>query len=82
MLYAASVKVACRNYQKRIDLVIEAADQTEAETKALKQAKKMCSPARKTTYSVVTIVDEREADQVIIRTSPESTSAEKDVFES
>lgn len=61
MLYAASVKIVYKNNQRRLDLVVEAENPAEAENKALKQARKMFCPNKKTTYNLITLIDETEA---------------------
>jgi len=61
MLYAASVKITHGKNQRRLDLVVEAVSPEEAETKALKQARKMYCPGKKAIYTIMTLIDETEA---------------------
>jgi hypothetical protein len=64
MLFALSVRVRLGKNSRRLDLIVEAADTGEAETKALKQAKKIYYPGKKTIYTVIKTVSETEALEV------------------
>lgn len=61
MLYAASVKITFNKTQRRLDLIIEADTAEQAETKALKQARKMYCPGKKANYAICAMVNETEA---------------------
>jgi hypothetical protein len=61
MLFALSVRVSFGKNNRRLDLIVEAADTGEAETKALKQAKKIYYPGKKAVYTVIKSVSETEA---------------------
>jgi hypothetical protein len=64
MLYALSVRVSLGKNNRRLDLIVEAADPGAAETKALKQAKKIYCPGKKAIYTVIKTVSETEALEV------------------
>lgn len=61
MLYAALVRVSLGRNQRRINVIVEAEDLEKAKEKAVKQARKIYNPGKKTVYTVVEIVSETEA---------------------
>lgn len=61
MLYAASVRVRFGKSQRRIDVIIEAADLEKAKEKALKQAHNIYAPGKKATYTIIGTISETEA---------------------
>jgi hypothetical protein len=61
MLYAASIRVRFSKINRRIDVIIEADDLEKAKEKALKQARKIYTPDKKATYSIIGIINEVEA---------------------
>lgn len=71
MLYAVSVKITYGKNQRRLDLVVEAVSPEEAETKAIKQARKMYCPGKKAIYTVMTLIDETEAMAVFANPTSE-----------
>jgi hypothetical protein len=64
MLFAFSVRVSLGKNNRRLDLIIEAANPFEAEAKALQQAKRLYHPGKKATYTVIKSVSETEAFEV------------------
>ena len=76
MLYAASIKIILGKNHRRLDLVVEADTQEEAEIKALKQARKMYLPGKKAVYSIITMISETEAIEAVTRSSPETNLTE------
>jgi hypothetical protein len=66
MLYALSVRVSLGKNSRRLDLIVEAAAAGEAETKALKQAKKIYYPGKKAVYTIIKTVSETEALTVLL----------------
>ncbi len=75
MLYAASVKITHGRNHRRLDVVVEAASPEEAETKALKQARKMYCSGKKAVYTLMTLIDETEAMAAL--TNPTSPMPEE-----
>jgi hypothetical protein len=64
MLFASSVRVRRGKNNRRLDLIVEADDSGEAETKAVKQAKKIYYPGKKAVYTIIKTVSETEALEV------------------
>lgn len=76
MLYAASVKVSYRKAQRRIDVIVEAADLERAREKALKQARSIYAPHKKAVYAVTGIVSETEAVTRLTASEIDNSGAE------
>lgn len=70
MLFATSVKITFNKSQRRLDLIIEADSAEQAETKALKQARKMYCPGKKASYTICAMVNETEAIAAYEATDP------------
>lgn len=74
MLYAASVKVTYQKINRRIDVIVEAETQTQAESKAVKHARSIYMPHKKAVYTVTGILNETEALRSM-SSSPENSAA-------
>jgi hypothetical protein len=61
MLYAFAIKVSLGKNIRRLDILIEADELKTAETKAVKQARKLYNPGKKAVYTVSQVVNESEA---------------------
>ncbi len=64
MLYAVCIKVTYRQNRKRIDVIVEAEDESKAAEKALKKARGIYAPSKKAVYTLVSMVNETEAQEL------------------
>lgn len=61
MLYAASVKVTFKNKVRRIDVIVESENKEAAGEKAIKQARSLYYPGKRSLYEIMGMINEVEA---------------------